>query len=337
MLRARDSWSWTVPGGYMLSIVFLCLLHSVGLTQEQSASSWKVEDLAAGVKQRESAVRRFYVRSVFREKSAHTRVIFDTTAAPQFANLHHIVEGTWEPGAMLRYRYGMARQMALRLDSSDPVITVHYLEAGCDGTEARSIEGAHRRVLDLESAPERRDEGRIYAPGSAPPPPIDPMTFTTHLDQTPISFYLTQYGGTARVSAQTYAGRRVVVVEIPSMPVADDFPCERVFRITIDSDRGFIVLRKTALKKRTQDSSFLETSFVESSDWQEVEPGIWMPNKVRRDIFQILGSGDPALLQSIEVENEGWQVNQDVADDVVFRLKWHTGEVRLAVSREMSP
>jgi len=23
--------------------------------------------------------------------------------------------------------------------------------------------------------------------------------------------------------------------------------------------------------------------------------------------------------------------------DVVFRLKWHTGEVRLAVSREMSP
>jgi hypothetical protein len=131
-----------------------------------------------------------------------------------------------------------------------------------------------------------------------------------------------------------WEGRPVIVVETTPSEWNDERERRGTHRFWIDPARNFVIVRRAALVNHGPEHEWMEFGRIESYEHEEVEPGIWLPKRVRSESFGVPITPDiePRLMLRIEATNRDWRVNAEIPDSR-FELEFPPG-VRVTDRRE---
>ena len=138
---------------------------------------------------------------------------------------------------------------------------------------------------------------------------IDPRDFTTDYFDSRVSAKIEDRGAT--VAGQVpWDGRTVTIVDTIPQGTKD----KRKYRFWIDPERK-IVVRRAIVIQFLPGQPWQEYTRIESSDHEEIAPGIWLPMHVMYESVEVTKELAPEKLSwSYEGRNRDWKVNQDLPD-----------------------
>jgi len=261
------------------------------LAMTLSAVSPSLTELSQGVSDREKAIQAFSL-------SCHA----DTELREQSLQLTFVasedVEVRADSGGRLRYESSgdVKDGNGARKDRTIGVF---------NGTEARSMRslGADRFLV-----------GQIDAAPSGLYTRFDPWEFVTAYFRKPVSSYLAQ-PKVSLIGTETWDGRAAQVVEIQHdlLPNGSDY---RKSRFWIDPSRGFAVVKRATLARRTRADKWVEYYRAEGFNHSEVQPGIWLPSEVRLTTVDLTPEdvGQPKALVSHKIRVKEWRLNPAFGD-----------------------
>lgn len=139
---------------------------------------------------------------------------------------------------------------------------------------------------------------------------VDPLEFTTHYFDEPVSVLLKKLGATVTGNLE-WEDRRVVRIDMA--PKGDGET--RKYRFWIDVERG-VVVRRAALVRFEKDLTYQEYTRIESRGHKEIVPGVWLPMQIKYESVGPRPDQTPAELGwSYEGQNSEWKVNQPLPPD----------------------
>lgn len=280
------------------------LLHACALDTAW-ADGIAVGDLIQGLKQREAAVSNFSVLSRYEMVQ---RSPFEPTSHPLtrgMVPLKHVIQHTVESSGRFRWEF-IGQQLASNKDG--PNIREFRSRGVFDGESTRIIEGT-----------DDADESAAVWPRARLELPLDPRDFDMYFSGKPVSAYLQAAG--ASVEVAPLAGNSDVLVVDTADPAENIEDFGRLTRrFWVDTARNFVVLKRHTLLLPPGERTPFAYIRVDGDDWLEVEPGIWLPQRLQVEEYTH-PKGTFKLLRRIDVRNENWLVNQTLSPET-FRVEF---------------
>lgn len=151
---------------------------------------------------------------------------------------------------------------------------------------------------------------------------IHPREFTTHFQSKAVSNILRT--SAAVVAERTiWDDRPVTVAQTTPVQNASD---SRRYRFWIDTERDVVVRRAIAIRY-AEGQPWQEYARIETHDYQEIAPGIWLPRKVKYESLEVTRELSPEKLSwSYEGTNRDWKVNSELPADT-FELIFPEGTI----------
>lgn len=147
---------------------------------------------------------------------------------------------------------------------------------------------------------------------------LNPLEFTTRYFHQSIAGQLKEKGGKV-VEAVQVGGRKVLLVEMPEVKT-DEL---RKMQFSVDPERWVVV--KRAISRKPEGHDWHEYTRLETSDYVEVKPGVWLPGKVKQESLQLdRKTGKDKLSWSFAGTNRDWRVNQSLTANT-FNLEFPAG------------
>lgn len=140
---------------------------------------------------------------------------------------------------------------------------------------------------------------------------LDPGKFLWQLDGRPIVESLTERKAFVQGETQ-WDGRTVTVVE--TTPTENDGK-EWKTRLFVNPARSFAIVRRAKYYRPLPDGEWFEFAFIESRDYVEVIPGIWMPTTVVDQFISTAEDGSNELRWRISAQLDNWVVNAVLPPD----------------------
>ncbi len=198
----------------------------------------------------------------------------------------------------------------------------------CRG-EIGSVDGKrwpHKRLTvfngtelkQLSGLPELWVDGTVSAKFDRLSWGLEPREYLNHFFGTRISEALRQRG-VVMAGQDEWQGRPVVKIETRGSKGDDGR--SRKGQYWIDLDHNFSVVRRSAMILRGE-KDWTDYLVVESSDYQEAAPGVWVPTKIKRRGYAVnlKDPSKPAQLDdTVDVSARNWLVNVEMPDRL-FRL-----------------
>lgn len=149
---------------------------------------------------------------------------------------------------------------------------------------------------------------------------VNPLEYTTRYSQKPITKTLRAEGGRV-VGTEERLSRPVVVVELAAVTRGG---IDWNQRFWVDMERG-VVVRRASLMRRNPEQGWREYARIESSDYREIVPGVWLPSRILYESVSPPKDGGPdELAWRFEGVNSDWRVNRALPADQ-FRLAFPAG------------
>jgi hypothetical protein len=143
---------------------------------------------------------------------------------------------------------------------------------------------------------------------------VDPLEFTTQYFGNPISFELLK-PDTVCLGEDVWDGHPVQVVEVQHEPPEKgaDY-CKS--RFWIDPSRGFAVVKRATLARRSPDEKWAEYYRAEGFDHSEVQPGLWVPMRVHLETVNVQDKNveQGMILLSYKIQIKRWELNPPLGD-----------------------
>ena len=159
---------------------------------------------------------------------------------------------------------------------------------------------------------------------------VNLLEFTTHYFGSPVSELL-KVRGAKIVKHDQWDMRPVVILD--TTPRGMD--SKRKYRFWIDPERK-IVVRRAILIQFQPDQKYQEYMRIESQGHREIEPGIWLPDRVKYESVEVTADLKPEKLSwGYEGKNTDWKVNQDLPEET-FVLSF-PDNIRVEDHRDQDP
>lgn len=92
----------------------------------------------------------------------------------------------------------------------------------------------------------------------------------------------------------------------------------------VDPSVGFAILRKTMLARAESTENWMPSWELTLSDYAEITPGLWLPHRAERTIYEFPSEDRFQPYQRIEMRCDNWALNAEVAD-ATFEFQFPAG------------
>ncbi len=261
-----------------------------------------IDDLRQGVMDREAAIRGFKL-------SCQINTFLRSTDGKKISlsGLEHVTASA-DVGGRIRYESsGSVREE--RGDRQEAVL------GAFDGNQARSMQtrGTDRFVVAV-----------IDRTRSAVSFRLDPSEFVNQFFNEPVSNVL-QRPNLIAVGKEAWDGRDAQVLETDYDPPEQGVDYRKV-RFWIDPSRGFAVVKRAALARRSPEQEWAEYYRAEGFDHREIDAGLWLPMRVVVETANVTDKQieQGTVLASYKVQVQEWELNPKFANSE-FRLAFPAG------------
>lgn len=273
----------------------------------RGAADWTVEDILAGLREREAAMANFRVQSTIKG-TLRASGIYRTPPGPDtLVSLDESCVVFADASGRLRNEFN---GQSLNLATPEKLFPIKHLDT-FDGT----------RAVMLEGRPDKAgwDSARIVANYYEFHWKKNPKELLNHYGDKPISAMLAD--GKPQI-ATTFKWQGLDAVTVETTPVKNNGFGKAQFDVV--PDRGFLVVRKATLARFTpEQQEWQEFTHVLCEEAVEVSAGVWAPARSVYESFETTKTKPPTVTKDVswryEFKNQ-WTFDPEV-DETTFSAK----------------